>query len=193
MNPFIIRVGLACTTALGLAGCAAPALHYFTLGAPDIGTSAQALPASAPVILVDRVVLPDYLDTQEITTREGSRILRSTRARWAERLSVSITSLMTARLGAAWPGFWVVAQGQDGVTPTERLAVTITRLDVTRDGQGVLEASWQSIPLDAHQPIRRGRGQFRASGSTADPAGAVSVTRDLVEALATRIARADTP
>ncbi|GAJ28200.1 PqiC family protein [Acidomonas methanolica] len=170
-----------------LAGCASPPLRYYTLGAPAISTGATSA-RTARMLTVQRVSLPDYLDTQEITSRDDDRILRSAGGRWAERLSVAATALLAAHLQTDWPDMLVTTQRPEGAPPADRLAVTITRLDITKDGHGALDALWRLIPADPHRPIAQGQTRLTADGNATTDDGVVTLTRKLVDGLAARIA-----
>lgn len=171
-----------------LAGCAAPPVQFYTLGAPAIAQNNTTLPASAPVLGVSHVTLPDYLDSQDILTRHSDQLDRSPNGRWGSRLSQGVTDLLSAHLGQDWPNYVVTTQPL-AETPALRLAVNISRLDLDSSGQGALDADWALIPSDEHQPILHSRGSFIAQGTVSTDGGKVALTRTLVEQLATRIAR----
>ncbi|KXV44048.1 PqiC family protein [Gluconobacter roseus] len=170
-----------------LSGCAAPPMQFYTLGAPAIAQVNATLPATAPVLDVSHVTLPDYLDNQDILTRHGDQLDRSPNGRWGSRLSQGVTDLLAAHLGRDWSSYIVTTQPL-AETPALRLAVNISRLDLDSNGQGSLEADWAIIPSDEHQPVLRSRGSFTAQGSIATDASKVVLTRALVEQLAARIA-----
>ncbi|NVN30364.1 membrane integrity-associated transporter subunit PqiC, partial [Endobacter medicaginis] len=104
------------------------------------------------------------------------------------RLSSAITALLRARLAEARPGTLVTTQADAPLGASTRLAVTITRLDLTRAGSGALDATWQTIPQDRHAPVVTSRAAITLSGPTATDAETVALTRHLVETLAARIA-----
>lgn len=187
------RLMTRCATSLtllalaALSGCAAPPVQFYTLGAPAIAQADAAIPATVPVLNVSHVALPDYLDSQDILTRQGDRLDRSTNGRWASRLSQGVTDLLAAKLGQDWPGYMVTTQPL-AESPALRLAVNISRMDIDSSGQGSLAADWALIPADEHQPILRSRGSFTTQGNITTDAGKVALTRELVEQLASRIA-----
>ena len=94
---------LWCATALLLASCATPPLTLYTLGAPPIAADTAPLGRRPVVIAVARVTVPDELDTEDIVVRDGSTLRRSTRGRWASRLSLGITDRLTERLAERRP------------------------------------------------------------------------------------------
>ncbi|NHN87529.1 PqiC family protein [Acetobacter conturbans] len=175
-------------TALSLAGCASPPLRLYTLEGPATAGSAVTGPiaAGAPVVEVRRVSLPDYLDSQDIITRDGTSLSRSPNGRWAERLSNGMTDLISSRIGAARPDLFVTEQPFTANT-SARLAITISRLDLPRSGQATMEASWAFIPSDEHEPEQLERGVFTASGPLTTDGDSVAITDNLVRQLSDRI------
>lgn len=174
-----------------LSGCSAPPIQFFTLSTPASGTQTLA-PLSAPVLSVTRVTVPDYLDTQDITTRQGDKVERSANARWASRLSIAVTDFLTEQLAHDEPGYFVTAQQLLASPSTLRLSINITRLDVEASGQATLIADWTFIPANEHAPVRRQQGVFSANGTVASDGGTVNLTKAIIAQLEQRIA-ATTP
>jgi|ERR1700722_12207173 len=171
----------------GLAACAAPPLKVYTLDAPSVlvNTSPAQTPASLEVW---RIVLPDYLDTQDIALREGSLINRSSHARWASRLSIGATDLITARLAAARPDLFITDQPL--VSPARyRLFINISRLDVSQDGTASLAADWTIVPRDERRPELHDRTVFALTGPVKTDADVVALTNEVLDELAVRIER----
>jgi uncharacterized lipoprotein YmbA len=171
----------------GLAACAAPPLKVYTLDAPAVLVNTG--PAQTQVSLeVWRIVLPDYLDTQDIVLREGNVISRSSHARWASRLSIGATDLITARLAAARPDLFVTDQPL--VSPARyRLFVNISRLDVSGDGTASLAADWTIVPRDDRRPELHDRTAFARTGPVKTDLDIVTLTNEVLDELATRIER----
>ncbi len=184
MNIFgLPRTTRTCVVALLLASCAAPPLKLYTLDAPAIATDSRPLGGRAAVIQIQRVTLPDYLDTQDILVRRGSTLDRSSLGRWASRLSLGITDLLAARLAQRRPDVLVTDQPQTQ-TPTYRILVNISRLDVTADGVATVEADWQIVPSNAALPIRRDRGGFSARGAVTTDQDVVILEQSVLDQLA---------
>jgi uncharacterized protein len=168
----------------GLAGCAAPPLKIYTLDAPAVMVDTGPAQTAAS-LEVWRVVLPDYLDTQDIVSRQGSEIDRSSHGRWASRLSIGATDLITARLAAGRPDLFITDQPQ--VTPARfRLFINISRMDVSADGTASLAADWTIVPRDDTRPERRDRTAFSLTGSIKTDADIVALTNGLLDELAAR-------
>lgn len=184
-----LRPSLALLLPVLLAGCASAPVQFYTLSPPALEGSLPR--ADAPVIYMPRIGMPDYLDTQDILLRDGNRLIRSSNGRWASRLSQSATDLIVTRLAQDWPQRMVTGHSPLQ-TPSSRLDVTIERLDLTRQGQATLVASWTSLPDVEASPVRRGRSGLSVSGSVADDAARAALLQRLFTQLADRIA-ADLP
>ena len=171
----------------GLAACAAPPLKVYTLDAPAVLVDTG--PAQTQTSLkVGRIVLPDYLDTQDIVLREGSQINRSSHARWASRLSIGATDLITARLAAARPDLFVTDQPM--VSPARySLFINISRLDVSGDGTASLAADWTIVPRDEQHSELHDRTAFALTGPVKTDADIVALTNAMLDELAVRIER----
>jgi uncharacterized protein len=179
--------------ALVLAGCAAaPPLRVYTLAEnPESSGAAMTAaepspPPGAPVIEIARVTLPDYVDSRDLVLRQGDQLERSSTARWASRLSLATTDLLTARLALRRPDAWVTDQPQVR-TPDYRLLVHISRLDITNTGTGTVEAVWEIDPHDACEAVIRHRSHFTMSGAVGTDARVARFERSLLERLSSEI------
>ncbi|WP_215748718.1 MULTISPECIES: membrane integrity-associated transporter subunit PqiC [unclassified Gluconobacter] len=169
-----------------LSSCSSPPVRFYTLGAPAIGNNLPASTAPETILAVDPVIIPDYLDSQDILVRDGDLLDRSANGRWASRLSRGVTDLVTAQLSRSWPSVFVTTHPSAG-SPQTRLVITINRLDITKSGQGTLEADWSFVPTDEHHPVARQRASFSAQGSVATDDRTAALTRELVNQLAVKI------
>src|ERR1700758_4795749 len=94
-----MSVCLVAAAVVTLAGCAAgPPLSLYTLSEPSVSKIEPPLESGAPVIEVERVSLPSYIDTRDIVTREGDVVVRSMTGRWVSRLSLLASDFLTDRL-----------------------------------------------------------------------------------------------
>jgi len=181
-----MHVALAMLTALALGACAEPPLRLYTLNDPAaIGPPGQLRPG-APVIAIDRLTLPDYVDTVDILLRQGSVLERSDGARWASRLSILATNLITAQLASRAPGALVTDQWK-GTAPDYRIMVQVSRLDVTSTGIASLNAYWQIVPRDHPLQAVRDRTQIRVTGPVATDQEVVDLETEVFERLAAAI------
>lgn len=178
---------MACAALLPLAGCASPPLRVYTLGVPsDANVAEPHLSSRATTIAISRIILPDYLDSQEIITRNGEEILRSTRSRWASRLSIGVTDLLTNVLSNKRPSELITDQPLADVT-TMRVQIDISRFDVDAHGVGTLDATWAILPRDPNLPLTRERTHLVANGPVSTDAQVAALMRGLVIRLAERV------
>ncbi|MCH4090418.1 PqiC family protein [Acetobacter sp.] len=177
--------------AVSLTGCSSPPLRLYTLAGPatTVPLSSGPLAPTAPTLEISRVSLPDYLDSQDILTRNGQAIERSPNGRWAERLSNGITDLITARLSAARPDMFVTEQAPPGSASVSRIRTAVTRLDIPASGRAFLDANWTYIAGDDHISTRTDRVQLTSSVTdNGTDAKIVETTNDLVSQLSKAIA-----
>ena len=93
-----------------------------------------AVQTALPIVQVERVLLPDYLDTRDIVTRRDRQVVPSETGRWAERLSVGATRVLATSLGAHMKGV-VVTTTQPVDPPVLRVVVDVAAFDSTADGR----------------------------------------------------------
>ncbi|MCX2561580.1 ABC-type transport auxiliary lipoprotein family protein [Acetobacter farinalis] len=182
---------LSCVTLLAgcalLASCASPPLRIYTLSMPsDQPMQPAPLSAHTPTIGISLTVLPDYLDSQDIVVRNGEVIVRSPNARWASRLSLGITDLITSQIAHQRPQDLVTDQPL-AETPSLRVQVNIARLDVNASGSATLDANWAVLPLDPHKPLTQDRVHLSETGDVSTESGVVTLMRKLILTLADRV------
>jgi hypothetical protein len=190
MKPLPVRrrtagaLALAATAAL-VTACASSPQTLYTLESAAI----PAAPATGKLKVVEirRAIVPDHLDNQDIMVRNGSTLARSSRGRWASRLSLGATHFVAAQLAQHRPDLLITDQPQ--VEPPDyQVFLTISRLDVTADGSATLEADWLIVPRASGSPSQRRRGEFSATGPVATDRDVVSLNRTLLEQLGQAIA-----
>lgn len=182
---------LLCAVALAGA-CAGPPLTLYTLEPADGATQAASASGRTTsgrlkVVEVRRVIVPDQLDNQDILVRDGSTLVRSSQGRWATRLSLGATQFVTAELARREPNILITDQPQVEA-PDYRLFLTISRLDVTADGSGTLEADWLIVPRNPASRSRRQRGRFTATGPVATDQDVVALNTALLRQLSDAVA-----
>ena len=179
-------VTLAIAGALLATACASPPLSLYTLEPPEPRSGGAPLGRHAAAIEVRRVILPDYLDSQDILVRDGSRLDRSPRGRWASRLSVTITHYLTGLMAAHRPDALVTDQPQVR-TPDARIFITVSTFDVTRSGTATLEADWTIVPRNPVELERLQRARFTVNGPVATDQDVVALAQTLLVRLADAI------
>jgi len=171
-----------------LCGCGSyPLPKVYLLGdrAPPVAGAAST--NGLPVIEMKTVQVPDSLDSTDIDRLAGAnQIISSPTGRWGERLSVGITQDLVATLSAQMPQ--VVIENRGAYEPSRRLLVSISRFDISPDGQCVLSARWRLTDATGKVLSDSEEATFiemAASGSDGAAAAAMTVALDH---LATRIA-----
>lgn len=176
-----IAFALAATALLATA-CASPPQTLYTLEAAAPAAPASQSAGKLKVVEIRRAVVPDYLDNQDILVRSGSTLARSSRGRWASRLSLGATHFVAMQLAQRRPDLLITDQPQVEA-PDYQVFLTISRLDVTAEGSATLEADWLIVPRASASPSQRRRGQFSATGSVATDRDVVSLNRIVLEQL----------
>jgi uncharacterized lipoprotein YmbA len=191
----MLLAGLTVAMAFGLAGCAGPPLRLYTLGMPSDENTRQSnqpsLSSRAATVAVSNVVIPDYLDSQDMVVRRGEEIVRSPRSRWATRLSIGITDLLANEMASFHPSMLITDQPLADVA-TLRVQVDISRFDVDMNGQATLDAHWAILPADPHKPLIRNRTHLTMTGPVATDADVAALMRQMVIRLADLV-NADLP
>jgi uncharacterized protein len=185
VNAMHPRVTTVIVSMLLMTSCASPPLSLYTLKPADAPAVTVPFSGRTPVIEIRRVVIPDYLDTQDILVRNGNILQRSAHGRWASRLSIEVTRYLTGLLATRRPNALITDQLPVS-TPNDRIFITISNLDVTSAGLATLEADWTIEPQNPTQSIRRQRVRITANGP-------VSTDQDVVilmQAVLTQLADA---
>lgn len=188
MSTQLRRTGWPVLAAVLLTGCAAPPLRLYTLGDPPPTEDAKPLPRGAPVIEVDRLVLPDALDSDDLLLTDGNVVVRSRTGRWVSRLSLLATGLVTSQLARRAPDALVTDQWPIKA-PDYRVMIGIDRLDIARKGWAVMDANWQIFARDRGPESQSPRGhvQIKLTGATATDRDIVRLETALFDRLADRI------
>jgi len=186
----IVLAALICI----VAGCISSRVrHVYALNdAMDTSLDTKAT-AGRPELQLQRVLVPEYLDTTDILLRVGAHeIHESSSGHWSERLSLGIRNALRADLAVRLP--------RDAITLTEpaeestrQIRVNVDAFDVWPNGHCVLVANWTILDTDHRAVVSTGRGTFMTapvgSGNWRD-GEVVSAMADALEQLAESIALA---
>ena len=186
LRRFVAALSLLTALSVGIASCASPPLTLYALGVPSAASEAAPLSSKSLVIEVRRVAVPDYLDSEDILLRAGNILVRSTQGRWATRVSLGVTYLLTGMLAERRPDALVTDQSPIGA-PSYRLFINIGTLDVTNTGTATLDADWQFVPRDQALSTQRARGSFTSTGPVATDQDVVNLTIAVLRQLADAI------
>jgi len=148
---------------LALAGCA---------GGPPVRTFVLSAALDPQTYPVQPVLLPDYLDTEEILVRNGLHELQaSATGRWGERLSAGIAHSLSAALVLRLPGYRL-EPGRPRDKAARQVIVDVEAFDVWRDGHCALSASWTILERETGAVVVADRGLFTT------PPGSLSASGD---------------
>jgi uncharacterized lipoprotein YmbA len=177
------------------AGCIShPSRSVYVLNSASDPAMSVAGATTATVLRLQRVLVPDYLDTTDILLRVDQHELRASHTgRWGERLSVGITHALRADLADRLP-MDTVLLGPSAGRSARQILVTVDAFDVWADGHCILKASW-SLETENSAVVKSGHGTFTApagAGATAGDAAIVSSMANTVSRLADSIAAAVT-
>ena len=177
--------------ALLLGGCASdPPTRIYVLSPPADDKPWVTATAAAPALQLQRVVIPDYIDTTEILVRIGpNEIKASTTGRWGERLSQGLEHALAAALAARLLQDRITLKSSSDRS-ARRLTVIADAFDVQPDGRSVLTASWTILGPNPDVAPRTGSGVFATpavTGSISDASIVAAMSR-AIGLLADRIA-----
>jgi uncharacterized lipoprotein YmbA len=180
---WLLFVGVVCA-------CAGPPKREYVLGAGAAPATASVVQTALPLIQVERVQVPDYLDTRDILTRDAGQVVASQSGRWAERLSVGVARALTASLATRLSRA-VVTSGQPIEPPTLRVLVDVLALEATADGKVVLSARWTITDRTGERSLAAEQANFTQPVAPSGGDGAIVAAMSIaLDHLANRIAAA---
>jgi uncharacterized protein len=176
-------------------GCAtSPPTKFYMLSplAPSSDTKAGSAQNQQPkTVRVDGVVVPGYLDRDEIVTRiSENQIHLADLNRWGEPLRNSLTNILALNLSRLLPteNFAVFAFK----CPSEvnyQIIVEIIQMDGSLNGDVQLMAQWSIFEVKESNILVTRESYFKASEAPADYGALVAAQSRLVEALSREIAK----
>jgi uncharacterized protein len=164
--------------------------HIYSLDAALDAPAQTGTVAEHPVIQLERVLIPDYLDTTDILLRMGAHeIHESATGRFGERLSLGVTRALRSDLAARLP-LYTVTLAHRAEKPARQILVTVDAFEVWPTGHCVLVADWSILDADRRAVLSTDRGTFTNAAAGVNPGdGAiVAAMADAVRQLADRIA-----
>lgn len=188
----LCRIALTVLIPIAAAGCLThrEVRRIYALdGAVEAATLTEGV-AERPAMQLQRVLIPDYLDTTDILWRVGAHeIHESTTGRFGERLSLGITHALRSDLAARFPQYTVVL-AESRERQALQILVNVDAFDVWPSGRCVLVADWTVLGADRSASPSADRGTFTTAAVAVNPGdGAiVAAMADTVRQLAGRIA-----
>jgi hypothetical protein len=140
------RVTATLFMALGLgasSGCSSvQELNFYQL--PQQATVVAAVAIDAPVIVVEPVMVANYLNTNALILQTSSvQLVKTTQHQWAEALDQQLTRLLQQQLTAALPGYRVTDRAPQG--PQQRLLVQVEQFHGTEQGMVLLSGKYSVV------------------------------------------------
>ena len=172
-----------------MASCAsdAPQPRSIVLQAMGQPTPGAAVLPPEVVVVVDRVILPDYLKRNALIERlANNELIYHETVRWAEPLTEAVPRDLADELSSLFARSVTTARlRSDGGVPqnTRLLWVDVRRLDADRQGVTTLDAHYTWMREgQAVTPWRR--GQYIAQSVSTDPQHVAAAHSQVLQALA---------
>jgi uncharacterized lipoprotein YmbA len=184
----LISVALASV----VAGCLSGRARQIYVLDDAVGIPPDYEPAAGRTELqLERVLIPDYLDTTDILSRVGEHELHaSSSGRWGERLSLGIMHALWADLAKRLPQYRVML-ARPVKKSARQILLNVDAFDVWSSGRCVLAANWTILDTDRTAVLAAGHGTFvvppAAAGKPTDGA-IVSAMAEALRQLAASIA-----
>ena len=126
-------------------------LNFYQL--PQQASMAAAVATDAPVIVVEPVMVANYLNTNALILQTSSvQLVKTTQHQWAEALDQQLSRLLQQQLAAALPGHRVTDRAPQG--PQQRLLVQVEQFHGTEQGM-VLISGKVSVVSGEHTMQQR--------------------------------------
>lgn len=178
----------ALTSLLACCGSGPPQRTY-VLGSQTVQSAGIWSESGLPVIALDRVSVPDYLDSSDILRHTGpNELTASSTGRWGERLSQGLTNALKSSLSRQLPR--TVISTTFGEKSDRRIQVEIERFDIEADGRCLISAKWQVIRGNGEYMATREHGTFIQTPQSADDQAITLAMSRTIDLLAEQIARA---
>jgi uncharacterized protein len=187
---FVTALSLLLAALLQGCGSTAP-VRYYSLAPMKEAMTYGRDPVAQPrfTVGVGPVEIPDFLERPHIVTRNGgNEMILAEYDRWAGSLKQDITRVLVEDLSAYLAPGASVLSWKRGIPLDWRVAVEVTRLDVTLGREVVLGAQWALFAGDRKAPLKL-RGQtFTESLEGKDISAAVAVIGNAMGRLSKEIA-----
>jgi uncharacterized protein len=175
---------------LSACGTGGPVPATYVLGDAAPAVNSDQSVVGRNVVYVQRVLVPDYLDTTDIQTRQAANELKPSKTgRWGERLSLGITGALTRSLARLLPRDVVTAE-RPLDTAWRQVLVNVETFEPRLDGSVVLVARWQVTDGGGHGALAGERLSLTAQAGGIGDADVVAAMSRLVDQLAARVAAA---
>lgn len=173
----VLKLSLTALLAAGLmGGCAspspAPVLLTLPPAATPVASAAPGTPASAPLLAVRRVNIPEYLVARRVRYRaDTSTLAEWPNTFWAERIEIGVSREFVSALRQQLPGWALCDTNCGDAVPALSLQVDLVPMDYLRSA-GRLQARARLVLSSGNVPPRELKTQelsydLPAGGDTA--------------------------
>jgi uncharacterized lipoprotein YmbA len=162
------RAALAAALLIAAAGCGSspPSRFYLLAATGEPAVEPERAREQGPFLHVGPVLLPDYLERDQIVTRvAGSRLVLGEYDRWAEPVEKGFMRVLVQVLARELPDAQVVSEPSGPGGPRYRLAVDVLQFDVSADRRARLEVRWSLQDLEQDASIARRATYVRPAGA----------------------------
>ena len=137
-----MRLLLCCALLCSLLGCSSPsAPAYYALELPGSEPPTRQV-TQGPLLVVDRVVLPEYLNDMGIAFQQDDvQVVTANQARWAEALDLQLTRSLVQSLSRQFTQLQVV-EGPNPDRQVWHLNLEVTGFQGRFDGKAVVAGRW---------------------------------------------------
>jgi uncharacterized lipoprotein YmbA len=135
-------LSICAALSIALSGCASPREHLYVLD--NQSADAISTPENRVTVLLGPIDIPQEVDRPQIVVRDGpSQILLIEQQRWAAPLKDSLPRLLAAELDRNQPDHRFVPTSSGAIaTPKGKLAIDVTRFDVSAVAGATVSAHW---------------------------------------------------
>jgi uncharacterized lipoprotein YmbA len=166
----VLVLGIAAAASV-LGGCASqPDPVLLAFASERLGTTQVVRAPDAPVVLVHRITIPEYMSSRRVRYRSDADTLAEwPNTYWAERIETGMTRSFTLALQGAMPGATVCESPCDGLIPTAVVDVDIVQLDFVRSEQRLTTSARTGVSFGATTQRQVFQANWRWAHSARSP------------------------
>ncbi|MGQ2965756.1 PqiC family protein [Methylophilus sp.] len=160
-----LRTGLLLIAACSLSAClkSNPPVTSQRFSLPEVTTpaAAQSTSAAQQTLVLNRIQLADYLDTDRIVVQLDDVTLHPARDHlWVDNLSQELRRGLRARLASRLPDTAITDPLPGAAPSATSLQLTIDQFHGQIGGYAILSGQWQLLSAD-HKPLQNQSFKFR--------------------------------
>jgi uncharacterized lipoprotein YmbA len=184
----LVLLGLISLLGLGMAACSSVKPQYYTLGTPELSSSASRQ-VSINSLGLARIRLPSLLDRKGMVLRQDKFSVEvSEQYQWAGALREEFSESLVSGLQAALPHTRLqVAPWSLEQTPNYYLVVTVLEFDGAPQAQAGLRGSWQLLQGSSNRLLKADTMDFKRAVKGKEVRDVVQVQNELMGDLVRQI------